>query len=72
MVAPALERYTQGPLLGDLWKHPDLSPRDRSIIAVAALIARNQIGCARSSERLVASGPAILRKFISVLGEIYS
>jgi 4-carboxymuconolactone decarboxylase len=42
MVAPALERYTQGPLLGDLWKRPDLSPRDRSIITVAALIARNQ------------------------------
>ena len=42
MVAPALARYTQGPLLGDLWKRPDLSPRDRSIITVAALIARNQ------------------------------
>jgi 4-carboxymuconolactone decarboxylase len=42
MVAPALERYTQGPLLGDLWKRPDLSPRDRSIITVAALIARHQ------------------------------
>jgi 4-carboxymuconolactone decarboxylase len=42
IVAPALERYTQGPLLGDLWKRPDLSPRDRSIITVAALIARNQ------------------------------
>jgi 4-carboxymuconolactone decarboxylase len=42
MVAPALERYTQGPLLGDLWKRPDLSPRDRSIVTVAALIARHQ------------------------------
>jgi 4-carboxymuconolactone decarboxylase len=42
MVAPALDRYTQGRLLGDLWKRPDLSPRDRSIITVAALIAWNQ------------------------------
>ena len=42
MVAPALARYTQGTLLGDLWKRPDLSPRDRSIVTVAALIARNQ------------------------------
>jgi 4-carboxymuconolactone decarboxylase len=42
MVAPALERYTQGPLLGDLWKRPDLSPRDRSIVTVTALIARHQ------------------------------
>ena len=41
MVAPALERYTQDRLLGEVWKRPDLSPRDRSIITVAALIARN-------------------------------
>jgi 4-carboxymuconolactone decarboxylase len=38
MVSPALEKYAQGPL-SDLWKRPDLSPRDRSIITVAALIA---------------------------------
>jgi 4-carboxymuconolactone decarboxylase len=43
MVSPALERYTQGPLLGDLWKRADLSPRDRSIVTLAALIARNQV-----------------------------
>jgi 4-carboxymuconolactone decarboxylase len=41
-VSPALERYRQGTLMGDLWKRPDLSPRDRSIVTVAALIARNQ------------------------------
>jgi 4-carboxymuconolactone decarboxylase len=41
-VAPALERYNQGVLLGDLWKRPGLSPRDRSIVTFAALIARNQ------------------------------
>jgi 4-carboxymuconolactone decarboxylase len=42
MVAPALARYAQGALLGDLWKRPDLSPRDRCIVTMAALIARNQ------------------------------
>lgn len=42
MVAPALEKYTQGALLGDVWKRPGLAPRDCSIITVAALIARNQ------------------------------
>jgi 4-carboxymuconolactone decarboxylase len=42
IVAPALERYTQGVLLGDLWKRPGLSERDRSLITVAVLIARNQ------------------------------
>ena len=41
-VSPALERYTKERLLGDLWKRPDLSPRDRSIVTLAALIARNQ------------------------------
>ena len=42
MVAPALEKYTQKLLLGDVWKRPGLSARDRSIVTLAALIARNQ------------------------------
>jgi 4-carboxymuconolactone decarboxylase len=42
LVAPALEKYTQERLLGDVWKRPGLAPRDRSIVTVAALIARNQ------------------------------
>lgn len=41
VVAPALERYAQGPL-AELWKRPGLTPRDRSIVTLAALIARNQ------------------------------
>ena len=40
-VSPALERYKQDRLLGEVWKRPDLSPRDRSLITVAALIARH-------------------------------
>jgi 4-carboxymuconolactone decarboxylase len=40
-VAPALDKYAQGTLAG-LWKRPDLKPRDRSIVTLAALIARNQ------------------------------
>src|SRR5437660_4256163 len=42
MVAPALDKYTQDRLLGDVWKRPGLAPRDRSIVTIAALIARNQ------------------------------
>ncbi len=42
MVAPALEKYTQDRLLGGVWKRPGLTPRDRSIVTLAALIARNQ------------------------------
>lgn len=30
-VAPALERYRQDTVLGDLWKRPGLNPRDRSM-----------------------------------------
>ncbi len=41
-VSPALEHYTRGPLLEGLWKRPELSPRDRSVVTVAALIARLQ------------------------------
>ena len=42
MVAPALEKYTQERVLGDLWKRPGLGPRDRSIVTLAVLITRNQ------------------------------
>lgn len=41
-VAPAFAKYTEGPLLNGLWKRSGLSPRDRSIITVSVLIARNQ------------------------------
>jgi 4-carboxymuconolactone decarboxylase len=40
-VAPQLEKYAHGPI-ADLWKRPALAPRDRSIVTLAALIARNQ------------------------------
>jgi 4-carboxymuconolactone decarboxylase len=42
LVAPALAKYQQHTLSGDLWKRPGLSPRDRSIVTLAVLIARNQ------------------------------
>jgi 4-carboxymuconolactone decarboxylase len=41
-VAPALEKYREHTLLGGVWKRPGLSMRDRSIVTLAALIARNQ------------------------------
>ena len=42
MITPALEKYAQGTLFGDLWKRPGLSVRDRSVVTLAALITRNQ------------------------------
>jgi 4-carboxymuconolactone decarboxylase len=41
-VAPALEKFTHDTLLGEVWMRPSLSARDRSIVTLAALIARNQ------------------------------
>lgn len=41
-VAPALEGYAQKFIVDDLWKRPGLSPRDRGMVTVAALIARDQ------------------------------
>jgi 4-carboxymuconolactone decarboxylase len=41
-VAPTLEGYAQKFVVGDLWKRPGLSARDRSVVTVAALIARDQ------------------------------
>lgn len=41
-VAPALERHAERDLLGRLWQRPDLSPRDRGIVTLSALIARHQ------------------------------
>jgi 4-carboxymuconolactone decarboxylase len=55
-VAPGLEKYAQGPVV-DLWKRPSLAPRDRSIVTLAALIARNQtIDMPQQFERALDNG----------------
>jgi 4-carboxymuconolactone decarboxylase len=38
-IAPALDEYTREVLFGDVWKRPGLSPRDRSLVTVATLVA---------------------------------
>lgn len=40
--APALAELTNRVLFGDLWRRPELSPRDRSLVTMAALIAIGQ------------------------------
>jgi 4-carboxymuconolactone decarboxylase len=42
-IAPALAKYTDDVLFGDVWKRPGLSPRDRSLVTVASLIAQYRI-----------------------------
>ncbi len=41
-IAPALAGYTNEVLFGDLWRRPDLSPRDRSLVTISALVAGGQ------------------------------
>ena len=38
-IAPALGEYTDEVLFGEVWERPGLSPRDRSLITVATLVA---------------------------------
>lgn len=40
--APALAELTNRVLFGDLWQRPELAPRDRSLVTMAALIAIGQ------------------------------
>ena len=40
-VAPALQKYSDR-VLGELWRRPGLSARDRSIVTTTVVIARNQ------------------------------
>jgi 4-carboxymuconolactone decarboxylase len=42
-VAPKLAELTDAVLFDDIWQRPGLSPRDRSIVTVSALIAMNRI-----------------------------
>jgi 4-carboxymuconolactone decarboxylase len=41
-VAPKLAQLTDEVLFGDVWRRPQLSQRDRSLVTVAALIAMNR------------------------------
>jgi 4-carboxymuconolactone decarboxylase len=36
-IAPGLVHFTDDVLFGEVWKRPELTPRDRSLITVAAL-----------------------------------
>src|SRR5713101_6501127 len=38
-IAPALGDHTDNVLFGDVWQRPGLTPRDRSLITVATLVA---------------------------------
>jgi len=50
-IAPALADYTDKVLFGDVWKRPGLSPRDRSLVTVASLVALPHQRTALSPEK---------------------
>jgi 4-carboxymuconolactone decarboxylase len=41
-IAPKLAQLTDSVLFGDVWARPGLSPRDRSLVTVSALVAMNR------------------------------
>lgn len=51
-IAPKLAELTDDVLFGDVWARPGLSPRDRSLITVAALTALGRTDQLRSHLRL--------------------
>lgn len=56
-VAPKLVQLTDDVLFGDVWERPGLSPRDRSLITVAALTALYGTGQLPSHlKRAIANG----------------
>jgi 4-carboxymuconolactone decarboxylase len=41
-INPKLAELTDNVLFGDVWKRPELSPRDRSLVTVSALVTMNR------------------------------
>ncbi|MBU5410806.1 carboxymuconolactone decarboxylase family protein [Serratia ureilytica] len=42
-IAPKLAQLSDSVLFDDVWQRPELSPRERSLITVAALVALNRL-----------------------------
>jgi 4-carboxymuconolactone decarboxylase len=58
-IAPKLAGLTDDVLFGDIWARPELAPRDRSLITVAALIAGG------NTEQLSAHIPLALKNGVT-------
>lgn len=69
-VSPALAKFTRDSIDDDPWHRPALSARDRSVVTVAALVARNQtIGMLHYFNKALDSGvtPAELSEIVTHL-----
>jgi hypothetical protein len=58
-IAPGLATLTDDVLFGDVWRRPELSPRDRSLVTISVLIATGSD--ARSDHRGI-DPPGLLRR----------
>jgi 4-carboxymuconolactone decarboxylase len=58
-ISPKLAELTDDVLFGDVWARPELAPRDRSLVTVAALIAGG------NTEQLAAHIPLALKNGVT-------
>lgn len=66
-VAPKLAQLTDDVLFGDVWARPGLSPRDRSLATVSALIALNRPDQLRSHMALARDNGVTKEELVEVL-----
>jgi 4-carboxymuconolactone decarboxylase len=66
-VAPKLAQLTDDVLFGDVWARPGLSPRDRSLVTVSALIALNRPEQLRSHMALARANGVAKEELVETL-----
>jgi 4-carboxymuconolactone decarboxylase len=66
-IAPKLAQITDDVLFGDVWARPGLSPRDRSLVTVSALIAMNRPDQLRSHMALARDNGVSKDELVEVL-----
>ncbi len=66
-IAPKLADLTDKVLFGDVWQRPQLSPRDRSLATVAALIAMNRPDQLRSHLTLARANGVTEEELVEVI-----
>jgi 4-carboxymuconolactone decarboxylase len=64
---PKLAELTDKVLYGDIWARPGLSPRDRSLVTVAALIAMNRPDQLRSHLALARTNGVTEAELVEVI-----
>lgn len=69
-VAPKLAQLTDDVLFGDVWARPGLSPRDRSLVTVSALIALNRPEQLRSHIKLARDNGLSKEELVETLTQL--